>query len=65
MKKLTKLQKEFLDENTSEKGYVCYPLDIFKSKEYKKWKQRKRKNESKENSEEKIHNISDEELLKF
>ncbi len=38
MKKLTKLQKENIDENISKNGYVCFPVDIFKSKEYKQWR---------------------------
>ena len=40
--RLTKLQAEFVDENTTKDSYVAFPLSIFKSWQYKKWKQNRR-----------------------
>jgi len=44
--RFTKLQKEFIDENVPKGSYLCFPLDIFKSEAYKKWKKDRRKKNS-------------------
>ena len=42
--KFTKLQTEFADRDLSKGAYVAFPLSIFKSDEYKRWKRERRKN---------------------
>lgn len=42
MKQLTKLQKEFIDKETNRGSYIAFPLNIFKSEEYRNWKRKKR-----------------------
>ncbi len=36
--RLTKLQIEYVDQFIPSGSYIAFPLSIFKSKEYKKWK---------------------------
>jgi len=40
--RLTKLQTEFIDKFTEKDGYIAFPINVFKSKEYKEWKREKR-----------------------
>ena len=44
MKRLTKLQTEFID-GKCKNGYIAFPLSIFKSIEYKSWKKIKRESQ--------------------
>lgn len=43
--RLTRLQKEFIDENIPKGSYIAFPASLFKSKEYKQWiKDRRKRN---------------------
>lgn len=42
MKRLTKLQSEFIDEGTTKGSIIAFRLDVFKSTKYKEWKKNKR-----------------------
>ena len=48
MKRLTKLQKEYLDENTTKDSFIAYPSDIFQSQEYKEWKRKRKSTQGEE-----------------
>jgi len=42
--KLTKLQRIYIDIGLPKNSFIAFPNDVFKSKEYKEWKKKRRLN---------------------